>query len=203
MSPGPPVDDASASTGRTVLDGFESSELTEAFEGLYQQLKTMARGQLRKRARGGTLCTTELVHELYLRFTRQGSGAAVDRSHFMALSARAMRHIIIDHARERVRVKRGGEQIRTQLDEHLTADDIDVEREATFLLAFDQALEQLGQRDPRLASTCELRFFGGFSTVETAEILGVSTPTVKRDYRLARLFLSRALEGGAAASERV
>lgn len=170
----------------------------EAFDLLYQQLKTMARSQLRKRARGATLCTTELVHELYLRFTRQGSTLTLDRSHFMALSARAMRHIIIDHARERVSLKRGGEQVRTELDEDLTAQSLDVERDACFLLAFDQALVQLGRQDPRLANTCELRFFGGFTTVETAEILGVSTPTVKRDSRLARLFLSRALHAQSA-----
>lgn len=168
--------------------------MAQVFDLLYQQLKDMARTQLRKQARGATLCTTELVHELYLRFTRLGTSSSLDRLHFMALSARAMRHIIIDHARQRMTQKRGGDQPRALLEDDLTARNIDVEKEACFLLAFDRALEELGRRDARLAATCELRFFGGFTTAETAEILGVSIPTIKRDSRLARLFMSRALE---------
>lgn len=184
----PPTDSSSETPAAT-----EPSSTEEAFDLLYQQLKSLARHQLRKRSRGATLCTTELVHELFLRLTRQGSSLVVDRSHFMALSAQAMRHILIDHARKRIRQKRGGEHIRAELDDNLTAQDLDVEREAAFLLAFHQALVELGRQDQRLAKVCELRFFGGFSIAETAETLGVSTPTVKRDARLARLFLSRAL----------
>ena len=193
---GPPNPDSAADHARSSVlkpEAPEHDDMAQVFDLLYQQLKAMARSQLRKRARGFTLCTTELVHELYLRFTRLGTSPELERIHFMALSARAMRHIIIDHARQRMSLKRGGEQPRTSLDENLTARDINVEQEACFLLAFDQALLQLARQDPRLAATCELRFFGGFTAAETAEILGVSTPTIKRDSRLARLFLSRSL----------
>lgn len=168
--------------------------MPELFDLLYQQLKGLARNQLRKRASGATLCTTELVHELYLRYTRHGTPAPWDRSHFMALSARAMRQIVIDHARLRMAQKRGGDEPKSVLDETLAARNVDVEREASFLLALDQALQHLEVQDPRLASVSELRFFGGYSVDETAEVLKVSTPTVKRDTRLARAFLARALD---------
>lgn len=166
---------------------------TELFEVLYRELKARASRQIRRHRHASTLYTTELVHELYLRFTRQGAALPCDREHFLALSARAMRQILVDHARGRAARKRSPQAGKSRLQEDLTRTEIDVETEAVFLLSLDRALRSLEQVDRRLASTTELRFFGGFTVAETADILNVSEPTVKRDSRLARAFVARTL----------
>ena len=161
---------------------------------VYDHLRIIARKQLGVRDGGGTLSTTGLVHEAYLKLVDQSRAGWRDRAHFLALAAVAMRHVLTDRARARVALKRGGERRPVTLDEHAVADDADPER----LLEIDDALQRLAELDPRLARVVECRFFGGLSEEEIAEALGVTVRTVRRDWAKARLLLRHALgaEGG-------
>jgi RNA polymerase sigma factor (TIGR02999 family) len=157
------------------------------------ELRRLARGYMGRERRGHTLQPTALVNEAFLRLTDARSVRWQDRAHFLGISARLMRRVLVDHARSRGYRKRGGDAQRVTLNEGLVASsgpDLDV-------VALDRALEGLASVDVRKSRMIELRFFGGLSVDETAEVLHVSTDTVKRDWRLAKLWLLRELEGKA------
>ena len=146
---------------------------------------------MRRERRGHTLQTTALVNEAFLRLTDARRLRWQDRAHFLGISARLMRRVLVDHARSRGYRKRGGGAQRVTLDEAaVTSPEPAVE-----VLALDRALEALAAVDARKSRVIELRFFGGLSVEETAEVLHVSADTVKRDWRLAKLWLLRELEG--------
>jgi len=159
---------------------------------LYDDLRKVARAQLRRGRPGATLDTTVLVHELYLKMADQQRLDARDRGHFLAISAHAMRQVIADYARRRTAAKRGGDSDPVPLDE---APEI-ADREARWLLDVDQALERLAGRDERMARVVECRFFAGFSEEETAAALETSVRTVQRDWMRARAWLKEELGGG-------
>jgi RNA polymerase sigma factor (TIGR02999 family) len=140
--------------------------------------------------RDGTLSTTALVHEAYLKLVDQSRAGWNDRSHFLALASLAMRHVLVDRARERDTLKRGGERRRITLDDAELAVDAD----ADVLLQLNDALDRLAAFEPRLAQVVECRFFGGLTDAETAEALGLTSRTVQRDWVKARVLLRRALE---------
>ncbi len=152
---------------------------------VYNDLHRIARRQLRRGRRGGTLNTTGLVHEVYLKMVDQQRASWKDRSHFFAISARAMRQIIVDYARQKLAAKRGGGQAHTGLDESRIA----IQQQADWLIALDHALGQLAKLDEHMARIVECRFFGGLTEEETAEALGVSLRTVQRDWKRARGWL--------------
>ncbi len=156
----------------------------------YQDLLAIARRQLAVRAGGGTLSTTGLVHEAYLKLANQPHAAWRDRAHFYALSALAMRHVLVDRAKARQAQKRGGARRRVTLEEALIPNDDQPE----VLLQINDAIDRLAAVDPRLAEVVDCRFFGGFSDEEIAEALGVTVRTVQRDWVKARMLLRRALE---------
>ena len=159
---------------------------------LYDDLRKVARAQLRRGRPGATLDTTVLVHELYLKMADQLRLDARDRGHFLAISAHAMRQVIADYARRRTAAKRGGDSDPVPLDEVPEIAD----REARWLLDVDQALERLAGRDERMAKVVECRFFAGFSEEETAAALDTSVRTVQRDWMRARAWLKEGLGGG-------
>ncbi len=158
----------------------------DLFPLVYEELRELARRQSRPRRPGETLNTTAVVHEAYLKLVDASRVTLRDRQHFLALAARAMRQILVDHARRRGAAKRGGGTVRVALEEAGAIDARAVE-----LLALDQALTKLDELEPRLGKVVELRFFGGLSVGETAETLGVGLRTVARDWEKARLFLYR------------
>ncbi|MEP6574456.1 MAG: ECF-type sigma factor [Gemmatimonadota bacterium] len=156
----------------------------------YQELRSIAHRRLAARARGGTFSTTALVHEAYLKLFDQSRGAWRDRGHFLALASLAMRHVLVDRARERSALKRGGDRRRITLDDDLMT----VEDQPDALLQLNDALEELARMEPRLARVVECRFFGGLLEKETAEALGLTVRTVQRDWVKARILLRRVLE---------
>ncbi|MFQ5524705.1 MAG: sigma-70 family RNA polymerase sigma factor [Thermoanaerobaculia bacterium] len=156
---------------------------------VYGELRTLAHRQLKGNRGDASLNTTALVHEAYLKLVDQGRADWKDRRHFLAVAATAMRHLVIDHARRRTAQKRGGGTRHTLLDEGR----IGIEARAARLLALDEALENLAGLDGRLARLVELRFFGGLTVAESAGVLEVSEPTVKRDWRKAKALLYRTL----------
>jgi len=162
-----------------------------AFAAVYEELRTLARRQVRRHRPGETLRTTALVHETYLKLARGRAVAIQDRAHFFALASRAMRQVLVDAARNRRAGKRGGDGIRTTLDEGA----LRVEAAGEEVLALDRALARLAALDERAASVVEWRYFGGLSEAEIAEALGVTERTVRRDWRQARAFLFRELSG--------
>jgi RNA polymerase sigma factor (TIGR02999 family) len=159
---------------------------------VYRELRVIARRHLAIGSGGAappTLATTALVHEAYLKLASAHHPAWRDRSHFLALASRAMRQILVDRARKRATVKRGGAFALVTLDdEALAAEDRPEE-----LLALDEALDRLTAVSPRLGRLVELRFFGGLSEEEIADVLQVTTRTVQRDWAKARMLLRRAL----------
>ncbi len=163
---------------------------------VYDELRAMARRQLRYRRPGQTITTTALVHEAYLKLIDQNGATWQDRSHFFSVAALAMRHILVDSARRRVAKKRGGEDVRITLDEfRLSSEETDAEARAVEVLAVDRALTSLAALNERLSQLVELRFFAGMTEEETAQVMGTSERTVRRDWRKARAFLFQALGG--------
>ncbi|HEV2844902.1 MAG TPA: sigma-70 family RNA polymerase sigma factor [Thermoanaerobaculia bacterium] len=167
---------------------------------LYDELRAMARSQLRRRRPGQTIDTTVLVHEAYLRLVVHDGIHWQDRSHFLSVAALAMRHILVDAARRRVAKKRGGEDIRIPFEELRLGpnDEPDAETRAIEVLAVDHALTSLAALNERLSKLVELRFFAGLTEEEAAEVMGTSERTVRRDWRKARAYLFQALGGQAA-----
>ena len=159
---------------------------------IYGELKRLARAYMRRERTDHTLQTTALVHEAYLRLVRQESLHLKGRAHFFGIAARLMRQILIDHARGHLREKRGGALVFLPLDEELAFSPQHSEE----LLVLDAAMDRLAKRDARLSQVVELRFFGGLSMEETAEFLGVSTKTVKRDWAVAKAWLHREVSAG-------
>lgn len=158
---------------------------------VYAELHRMADRFLRGERAGHTLQPTALVHEAYLQLVDQKRVDWQSRSHFFAIAARVMRRILVDYARRHLRQKRGGGRERLPLE---SVSGFGVER-LPELIALDDALAALAKTDPRKAAVVELRYFGGFSVEETAEILGVSVPTVSRHWRVARAWLYREVYG--------
>lgn len=156
---------------------------------LYHELRAIAHRQITRRANRGTLQTTGLVHEAYLKVIGRSHPGVHDRAHLLALAALAMRHVLVDRAKALQRLKRGGTGRRITLAEDLIAAD-----QPEALLQVDEALVWLAELEPRLAQVVECRFFGGLSEEEIALALGVTVRTVERDWAKARMLLRRALE---------
>ena len=166
----------------------DSDALERLAPHIYQELKRVAASYLRKEGSANTLQTTALVHEVYLRL----DGAELtfeNRRHFYALAARMMRRILVDHARSKKSLKRGGGARQITFDE---AAMVSAEN-AVDLLDVDEALNRLAAFDPRMANAMELRFFGGLSHEETADVLEISTSTLFEDLKLAKTWLRREL----------
>ena len=168
-----------------------SEALPSLFTALYAELKRRAHFALGRSAGQATLATTGLVNEAYLRLSAAGSVALQDRHHFLALASRTMRWVLLDTARARKQLRRGGDAERVSLEEAKVMS----ERRADELLALDQALDRLAAVDARLAEVVEHRFFGGLTVEDTALALGRSPRTVKRDWHAARAFLAREMGG--------
>ena len=164
---------------------------------VYSELRGLAQARLRHERPEHTLEASALVHEAYLRLMGGDYPAWNDRQHFFRAAAEAMRRILIEHARSRVRGKRGGKQVRVPL----TGLDLATEQDPAEILALDEAIRRLREQDPRAAEIVELRFFGGLSVEETAQTLEVSERTVKREWAVARAWLYDALRrpGGSVA----
>ena len=175
----------------------DPTALDDLLPRVYDELRALADAYMRRERAGHTLQPTALVHEAFLRLLQLPPGSVQNRIHFFALAAQAMRRILADHARRHRAAKRGGSAVRVPLElveggapatpagDDVAADDLDA------------ALEDLAKLDERQARVVELRFFGGLSIEETAEVLAVSTATVKRDWLVARAWLHRELRGGA------
>ena len=173
----------------TELRSGRRDSLDRLMPVVYEQLQAMARRQLAKREHGGTLSTTGLVHEAYLKLVEQSRIAWGEPAHFFALASVAMRHVLVDRARARLTQKRDGGLHRVTLDtEQLASDD-----QPEALLELHDAIERLAAVEPRLGQVVECRFFGGLSEEETAQALAVTTRTVQRDWAKARVLLRRAL----------
>ena len=172
--------------------GGDKAALDRLMPLVYQELRRLARRQMRREREGDTLQTTALVNEAYLRLVDYERVQARDRSHFLAIAAQAMRRILIERARSRRSDKRGSNPQKISLDEVAEVADA----RAADLLALDEALQTLSIIDPRKAQLVELRYFGGLTIEETANVLGVSTPTVERDWRTARIWLHKEISQG-------
>ena len=157
---------------------------------VYGELHRLARRQMSRENKGHTLQATALIHEVYLRLVDFQKVQWQDRAHFFAVCARLMRRILVDFARSRDSLKRGGESKKLTLEEDLFASS----GAPAQLLDLDDALLRLAKVDPRKSSVVELRFFGGLTVKETAEVLKVSPDTVMRDWSLARGWLLREME---------
>jgi len=157
---------------------------------VYAELHRQAHRYLQKERTGHTLQTTALVHEAYLKLVEQKSVAWESRSHFFAIAATLMRRILIDYAKTKHRIRRGGVHSDLPLENALT---ISVSETDFDLLALDEALNRLAEKEAHLAKLVELRFFSGLDVVETARVLGVSESTVKRDWAMAKAWLHREL----------
>jgi len=169
----------------------DRSALDELVPVIHEELRRLARHQMRGERDNHTLQTTALVNEAFLRLVDLRRIRWQDRAHFLALSARLMRRILVDHARSRGYQKRGGGAANVTLDEALVASP----ERGIDLVALDDALEDLARIDARKSQVVELRFFGGLSVEETAEALKVSPETVTRDWRLAKVWLLREISG--------
>lgn len=161
------------------------------FVEVYDRLKAMASRRLAGQRRNATLDTTELVHELYLRMGDREALRFGEPAQFFAYAARAMRHLLINRARDRLRLRAGGQWNRVTLDDRNLKLAIDTAEKA---LALDAALDDLEQSDARAAKVVELRYFAGLSLEQAAETLGVARRTVDRDWRFARAFIKARLD---------
>lgn len=165
---------------------------TDLLPLVYDELRRLADGYMRHERRGHTLEPTALVHEAYAHLVEEDQPFN-DQAHFLGVAAHAMRRVLVDHARSRDARKRGGGWARVTLDE--AADDAGAG--PLELLALDEAMTKLAERDERLARVVELRSFGGLTIRETAVVLGLSHTTVEDDWSIARAWLARELERGA------
>lgn len=180
----------SAATQAT-LSTADGQTLAQLLPQAYEELRRLAGGFLTRERAGHTLQPTALVHEVYLRLLEQRTGAWQNRAHLLAIAARMMRRILLKHAETRSAAKRGGGAPRLSLDVAL---DVMDERQVD-ATALNATLRELEALDPRQGQIVELRFFGGLSVEETAEVLGISASTVKREWSIAKLWLERELAG--------
>jgi len=158
---------------------------------VYPKLRRIARLNLARRSPERTLESAALANEAYLKLIRAKGIECKDRAHFFAVCAQVIRRILVDHARNKRRVKRGGDALQITLDEAL----LPTRTRAVEMLALNEALESLSKIDPRKSRVVELRFFGGLSVEESAEVLNVSPETVMRDWKMAKAWLYRELGG--------
>ncbi len=178
--------DRVASLLEAARDGDQAA-LDEVFSIVYEELHGLAHAQRRRWIGDNTLDTTALVHEAYLKLVDRTAGSWKNRGHFMAVAAKAMRHILVNYAERRRAAKRGGDVEKVSLDDsNPVAEEI-----AEEVLALHEALERLSEISERQARVVEARFFAGLPVEETAEALDISTATVKRDWRLASAWLHR------------
>jgi RNA polymerase sigma factor (TIGR02999 family) len=169
----------------------ESAAVERILPLVYEELRRLAHRQLSKEPDGRTLSTTELVHEAYLKLIDQTRVQWTGRAHFLGIAATAMRRILVDRARSRRSLKRGGALAPLSLD----AMELGTEDRAELLVALDEALNRLRELDARQARVIECRFFGGMSEEETAEAIGIGLRTTKRDWAKARSWLYNELYG--------
>jgi RNA polymerase sigma factor (TIGR02999 family) len=158
---------------------------------VYDELRRIAHRYVQRERDGHTLQTTALVNEAYLRLAGQQKIEWQSRAHFFAVTAQVMRHVLIDHARRRHYAKRGGDLQQVPLEDAAMMS----RQRAAELVALDEALDELAKLDPRKSRVVELRYFGGLSLEETAEVLEVSLMTVRRDWRAAKAWLYKAVMG--------
>jgi len=173
------------------LRGGDRGALNQLLPLVYAELRALARSKLRHERGGHTLDSTALVHEAYLELVGLDRVQWQSRAHFLAIAAQVMRNILVDHARRRKRLKRGGGAPHASLEEavHLPAAEVDR------ILSLDAALERLAATNQRHARLVECRFFGGMTIEESAHVLEVSPATAKRDWTFLRAWLARELEG--------
>ncbi len=169
----------------------------DLFRLLYGELRASADRAMRSERRDHTLQPTALVHEAFLKLVDQTSVAWQGRTHFLGVAARAMRQVLVDHARRRLTEKRGSDQARVPLDEWV----LGFETRAIDLIALDEALEQLGRHDAELGRLVELRFFGGLTVEETSSALGLSVRQVEGAWITARAWLYRAIGASSAGDD--
>jgi RNA polymerase sigma factor (TIGR02999 family) len=187
-------DDASHRITLLLADWSRGDEraLEQLMPLVYDELRSMARGYIRRQAPNHTFQTTELIHEAYLKLAKKGDRDFQNREHFFAVAAKAMRHILVDYARSKQSEKRGGRRQRVSLDDDAAASFDRTDR----VVALDEALKNLEFLDERKSRVVELRFFAGLTNEQVAEVLKISTETVKRDWRFTRTWLLRELTGG-------
>jgi RNA polymerase sigma factor (TIGR02999 family) len=167
--------------------------LDELMPIVYDELRRLARRYMAGERRGHTLQTSALVNEAYRRLVKQRDMRWQNRAHFFGVAAQLMRRILVDHARRRGYAKRGGNARAVSLDEAMVVS----EERAAEVVALDDGLRALAEIDERMSRVVELRFFGGLSIEEAAEVLNVSPGTVMRDWTLAKAWLHREIAGGA------
>jgi len=172
--------------------GGDKAALDKLVPLVYKELRRMAHQYMRRERAGNTLQTSALINEAYIRLVDYDRMRWQDRAHFYAVAAQAMRRILVERARSRSRHKRGGGAQQVSLDE---AADVVADR-AYGIIALDQALTDLFAISPRKGQVVELRYFGGLNIDETAEVLGISSPTVQREWRAAKAFLYKAISEG-------
>lgn len=172
------------------LTGGNAEVVNALLPVIYDELHRVADNQLRGERRDHTLNATALVHEAYLKLVDQSRVTWQNRAHFLGVAAQAMRRILINYAEQRRAQKRGGDLVATTFDDDLAPRNT----RADELLDLDEALTRLKAINPRQAATVEYRFFGGLTHEEVAEVLGISVPTVLRDWRMARAWLSNELK---------
>jgi RNA polymerase sigma factor (TIGR02999 family) len=163
----------------------DRAALDQLLPVVYQELRRIAGNYLRQENPGHTLQPTALVHEAWLRLIDQARVNWLNRAQFFGVAAQMMRRILVDHAKAKHREKRGGEAVKLSLDEVINLS----QERAADLLALDDALGELARVDERKSRVVELRYFGGFSVEEAAQILGVSPETVMRDWKMAKAWL--------------
>jgi RNA polymerase sigma factor (TIGR02999 family) len=172
-------------------DVSECSAARKLFELAYDELHGIAAALMRKERADHTLQPTALVNEAYCRLIDQTRVGWENRAHFFGIAARAMRQILVDHARKKAAAKRGGDWQQITFDERMGV----AQRPEIEIVELDEALQRLSEMDERMARVAELRVFGGLSSQETAHVLGVSKRTVQNDWRVARMWLSHELAG--------
>jgi RNA polymerase sigma factor (TIGR02999 family) len=194
VSPGGNRDPMSTTSGQVErlleeLSGGQKAAAEELFPLVYDNLRALARSYLGKEGPAHTLQPTELVHEAFLRMVHSESISWQGRAHFFAIGAQVMRRILVDHAKRKRRQKRGGEQQRISLNEHVAI----TPHRSEDVLAIEDALEKLSELDKRQAEIVELRFYGGLTVEEVAEVLQVSRRTVEAEWTAVRAWLRREL----------
>lgn len=171
--------------------GGKREALDELLPFVYNELHRQASRYLRKERGDHTLQTTALIHEAYMRLIDQNEVEWQNRAHFFAIAAQTMRRILVDYARTRKREKRGGDDVKLQLDDAMN---VSTKEKSIDLVALDEALNRLAEFDERQAKVVELRYFSGMTEEETAEVLDISPATVRRDWNMAKAWLFHQLK---------
>jgi RNA polymerase sigma-70 factor, ECF subfamily len=168
----------------------QSLNLSKVMPAVYDELRKLARKYMAREQAGKTLQATALVNEAYLRLLREKAHGWQNRAHFCAIAAGAMREILVERARARAAAKRGGSRVRVSLSGVHAA----IKDESVDIIALHEAMERLGRLDPQLVRVVELRFFGGLTVEEAAEVMDSSPATIKRAWSMARAWLQREME---------